>query len=350
MLAAITENQLKADIKSGNISNVYLFWGTDFYSIELYTKGLINKLVDKDARDLNLHEFEGRELDVGELSDACEGLPMFAEYNCCTVSDLNLFNKKEFTKENYDMLISVIKNIPETTVLILYYSSLDICKGRSKPDEAYTRLINNVTKVGTVCAFPTKTAADAVKTAASFAKRKKCVIGENELRYLCDLCAYDMLMIGSELDKLSAYAQEQPITSEMIELLCPGENDAKIYNLTDAIIARNKPLALSLFRELLDMRTEIMPLLYSITGTYVDLFRAKTALKNRKSASDVKADFSYGAMGFSVDKAFRTAGKISDEQLSRCLKLLLDCERMIKSRPEPLHADIVEETIIKMLS
>ncbi|MDD7429711.1 MAG: DNA polymerase III subunit delta [Oscillospiraceae bacterium] len=349
-MAAITENQLKTDIKSGNISNVYLFWGTDYYSIGLYTKGLINKLVDKDARDLNLHEFEGGSFDIGELGDACEGLPMFAEYNCCTVSDLNLFNTRDFSKESYDALISIIEDIPETTVLILYFSSLDICKGKKNPEPAYKRLINAVTKKGTVCSFPVKTAADSAKTAASLAKKKKCVIGENELRQLCDICAYDMLMISSELDKLSAYAQDKPITPEMIELLCPGEDDAKIYDLTDALTAHNKQRALSVFGELLDMRSEPIVLLYSILGTYIDLFRAKTALKNRKSASDVKSDFSYGARGFTVDKAFRNAGRIPDEQLSRNIRMLLDCERLMKSRPEALHAEILEETIIKMLS
>lgn len=349
MLAAVNENQLKADIKGGNISNVYLFWGTDYYSIELYTKGLVNKLVDKDARDLNLHEFEGRSLDVGEISDACDGLPVFAEYNCCTVSDINLFHK-EFTKDDYDLLISVIENIPETTVLILYFSYLDICKGKKNPEPAYKRLINAVTKKGTVCSFPVKTAADAAKTAAALAKKKKCIIGDNELRILSDICAYDLLLINSELDKLSAYAGDKPITSEMIELLCPGEDDAKIYHLTDAIISHNKSLALKLFRELLNMRTEPIVLLYSITNTYIDLFRAKTAIKNRKTAADVKTDFGYGARAFTVDNAFRSAVRISDEQLSSCIKLLLDCERQIKSRPEQNHTDIIEETIIKMLS
>lgn len=350
MLAAVNENQLKADIKGGNISNVYLFWGMDFYSIELYTKALINKLVDKDARDLNLHEFEGRYLDVGELSDACDGLPVFAEYNCCTVSDLDLFRKEIISKEDYDMLISVIENLPETTVLILYYSYLDICKGRKNPESVYKRLINAVTKKGTVCSFPIKTAADSAKTAAALARKKKCIIGDNELRKLSDICANNLLLINSELDKLSAYAQDKPITAEMIELLCPGEDDAKIYQLTDAIISRNKSLALKLFRELLNMRTEPIVLLYSITNTYIDLFRAKTAIKNRRTAADVKNDFDYGARSFTVDNAFRSAGKISDEKLSSCIKLLMDCERQIKSRPEPLHTDIIEETIIKMTS
>lgn len=347
-MAVTTENLLKSDIKSGNISRVYLFYGRDFYSVGLYLKALVNKLADKDSRALNLHEFDGKELNISQLADACEGLPMFAQYNVCTVGNINAANKGEFSKEKYDVLISLIKDLPETTVLIIYYNAIDICGGKKNPEPAYKRLIDNVTKYGTVCAFPIKTDSENAKIICSLAKKKKCSIGLNEAMLLARRCSGDMLMINCELDKLAAYADGETVTAEMIDELCSSEDDSRINQLTDAISLQKKESALKIYKELIDMRYEPIVLLYSIMNSFTDRYRAKTAIDCGKNAADVKNDFDYGKRGFVVDQAFRSAGRISAERLNFCIELLIECERSFKTRPAPLRYAAIEEAIIKM--
>lgn len=348
-MAVTTENLLKGDIKSGKISRVYLFYGRDFYSVGLYTKAIVKRLVDKDSRDMNLHEFDGKDIEITELADACEGLPMFAEYNVCTVGNINTSNKKAFSKEKYDSLIALIKDIPETTVLIIYYNAIDICSGKKTPDSAYKRLVDNVTKYGTVCAFPIKTENENAKIICSLAKKKKCDIGLNEAKLLSRRCAGDMLLISCELDKLAAYSDGETVTAQMIDELCSSEDDSRIYQLTDAIIMRKKEAALKIYKELIDMRYEPIVLLYSIINTFTDCYRAKTAVDCGKGAADVKTDFGYGNRSFVVDQAFRSIGRISSEQLAACIELLTECERTFKTRPGSLRYAAIEETIIKMV-
>ena len=349
-MAAITESELKAAIKSGNFSNVYLLYGQDFYAIGQYTKALVKRLVSEDAQDMNLHEFEGRDLDIGELTDACEALPVFSEYSCVTISNLNVKNKALFGKDSYDGLISLIKNMSETTVLIIYYTGFDICEGKKNADPAYKRLIDNVTKYGSVCCFRTKTEADTAKDIAAAVKKQKGIIGYNEALQLARICAGNRLLINSEIDKLVSYANGEAITSEMIGMLCAGQDDTKIYELTDAVLRRDKAAAMQRYNELCAMQFEVMPLLYSITGAVVDAYRVKTAIENRHTAADVKTDFKYGARGFVVDSAMRSAGRTDIERLRKCISLLIECEMQIKSRPKELHSILIEETIIKMLS
>ncbi len=349
-MAAINEEKLKNDIKSGSFSNVYLLGGPDFFFAESYAKTLVNKLCPKENRDMNLHEFDGKYVSVSELSDACEALPFFADVSVCTVTNLNPANKGECPKDKLEGIIEIIKNIPETTVLIFYYTLIDICGGKKTVRTEFKKLTDAVSKAGTYCLFPVRTASDTAKIICSLAKKKKCGISMKDALLLADKCAFDMLMINNELDKLAAYSKGNDITGRMIDELCAGENDAKIYELTDAVLRSNRTKTLNVLGELIEMRTEPMQLLYSITGSFVDYYRASAALRAGKSADDASADFNCRSKKFALEKAFSGAGNISDERLLYCIDMLIDCEIKIKRSGTSVHNAILEETLLKMLS
>ena len=349
-MAAVTETQLKAQIKSGELSNVYLLYGPDFYTIGVYADILIKKAVDENSRDLNYHEFGETGTDMGEFSEACEALPVFAEYNCCVLKNLKM-SEGRFSKDSYDILIDTIKNIPETTMLIIYYTSEDICAGGKKPDKAYKRLADNAAKYGTACMFPLKTPADNAAMIVSAVKKAGGTIGHNEAVRLAQICSGNALLMRSESEKLAAYANGAPITSEMIDLLCCGEDNSKIYDLTNAVMRRDKKGALRLFRELSDTQNKAaVLLLYSITGTFVDTFRVYTGMAAGKSAAEITADFGYGGRAFIITNIMRNRSALNGEHLARCISLLTECELKLKTMPTALHNIMIEETLIQMLS
>ena len=349
-MADITEAQLRADLKNNKLSNTYLLFGPDHYTINAYAKSIIKKALGSADRDMNLHEFEGKTPDISAITDACDSLPVFADYNVCTVDDLRIGGVNEFSKDKYDMLISAIKDMPETTVFIIYYSSIDICAGKKKADARYKRLADNCAKYGTACFFPYKTPAANAPLIASYVKKRGGSISERDAMHLSELCAGNSGLIYSETDKLLSYANGAPITSDMIDMLCVGQNDAKIYELTDAVMRRDKTAAIKLFRELCDMQSEPIALLYGIQGSVIDRFRLSMGTSAGRSPSDIASDFSYGARSFALTKAAKGAGRSDPGQLAGYIRLLIDCERQLKSRPTALHTVIMEETIIRMLS
>ena len=349
-MAAVTENQLKAQIKSGDISNVYLLYGPDFYTIGVYADMLIKKAVDENSRDLNYHEFGESGTDMGEFADACEALPVFAEYNCCVLKNLKM-SEGRFPKDSYDILIDTIKNIPETTLLIIYYTSEDICAGGKKPDKAYKRLADNAAKYGTACMFPLKTPADNASMIESAVKKAGGAIGRNEAVRLAQICSGNALLMRSESEKLAAYADGKPITSEMIGLLCCGEDNSKMYDLTNAVMRRDKAGALRLFRELSDTQNKpSVLLLYSITGTFVDSYRVCAGLSAGRSAAEITADFGYGGRAFVINNIIKNRSALNAGALIRCIRLLTECELKLKTMPTALHNMMIEETLINMLS
>lgn len=350
-MAEITEAALKTEIKSRNFRNVYFLGGRDLYSSEMYAKSIVSKFLDNDNRDMNLHEFDGKYVTPKELSDACESLPFFAEKNVCTVANLNVTNKMECSKEKYDEILKIINNVPEETVLIFYYTSVDICDGKKFPVKEYKRLIDAAAKVGNVCIFPLRTDTENAKITVSLAKKKKCVIGMKEALLLSQKCAGNMYMIDNELEKLAAYSCGRDVTSDMIEELCPGENDAKIYELTGAVANGRKVEALKVYKELCDMKTEPILLLYSIMGSFADYYKVYCAINQGKNAEDIFSDFGvrFETQKRNIRAIFPIVGRMSESDIYKKISLLTECEVKMKTNPQSLHAIILEETIIKML-
>ena len=121
-MADITEAQLRADLKNNKLSNTYLLFGPDHYTINAYAKSIIKKALGSADRDMNLHEFEGKTPDISAITDACDSLPVFADYNVCTVDDLRIGGVNEFSKDKYDMLISAIPSMRSCSSLLMQLS------------------------------------------------------------------------------------------------------------------------------------------------------------------------------------------------------------------------------------
>ena len=129
-MALVTDRELKASVKCNKIDNLYYFYGKDIAAVEAYKKMVVSKTVKSGDEIYNLHAFEGKNFNIDEFTDACEALPMFADYVCCTVCDLNA---ESLNADTLKWLIKFIEDIPDTTVLIFYYTSVDVTDGKKYP-------------------------------------------------------------------------------------------------------------------------------------------------------------------------------------------------------------------------
>ena len=147
-MAVVTENDIKTAVKNNNYSRAYYFYGKDAVAVEKYTKALSARLVSKDDETYNLHSFDGKNLDIELLADSCEALPMFSDYVCCVVSDLNA---ETLTADQLNSIIDVVKNLPESTVLIFYYTSVDVTDGKKYPTTKNKKLMEEKNIEKTLC-------------------------------------------------------------------------------------------------------------------------------------------------------------------------------------------------------
>ena len=81
---------LKADLKTGQYGRLYLFYGEEHYLRDHYLQMLQNKLLDGPAKDFNFHRFTQETVDLQELADAVDALPMMAQSSLVQVEDWDL--------------------------------------------------------------------------------------------------------------------------------------------------------------------------------------------------------------------------------------------------------------------
>ncbi len=345
-MAAVTENDLKLAIRDRHFSRAYYFYGKDIAAIEGCTKSIISRLVKKGDEAYNLHEFDGKSFDTDIFSDACEALPVFAEYVCCTVCDLNA---EELSADSLSRIAEIVADLPETTVLIFYFTSIDVTGGKKYPTAKNKKLMDAVGKVGGVCNFALKTPSVLAKEIMSKASKAGCGISREAAALLAEQCLCDRLMIENEIDKLTAYAAGSEITADTVRALSPRQIETTAFDLAKAITRMDSRTAMRLLNDLALEKTEPISILYAVSGSMLDLYRARAAIACRKSSADVKEDFGYAKnVGFRVDNAFRDVQRISMPHLRMCIRTLAETDIAMKS----LKTDnmiLLEEAVVKML-
>lgn len=345
-VAALTENSLKTAIKNRKFQNAYYFYGRDAAAVEEYTKNLVSKIVGKDNADYNLHSFEGKSLDIDTFSDACDALPVFADYVCCTVRDLNA---ESLLTGPLNRIISIIDDLPESTVLIFYYTSVDVTDGRKYPTAKNKKLMDAVNKVGGVCNFALKTPGVLANEIMAKASKAGCGMTRDAAVFLAEQCLCNKLIINNEIDKLTAYAKGNEITVDTVRAVSPRQIETTAFDLARAITQMDRAAAMRLLNDLTEEKTEPISILYAVTNNMLDLYRARTAVSCGKTVGDVKEDFGYSkVLSFRVDNAFREVNRISMPHIRMCMKVLADTDAAMKSSKTPTQT-LLEEAVVKML-
>ncbi len=345
-MAVVTENDLRIAVRDRHFSRAYYFYGKDIAAIEGCTKSIISRLVKKGDEAYNLHAFDGKNFDIDLFSDACEALPVFAEYVCCTVCDLNA---EGLSADQIKRISEIAVNLPETTVLIFYYTSIDVTDGKKYPTAKNKKLMDAVGKVGGVCNFALKTPAVLAKEIMAKVSKAGCGISREAAAFLAEQCLCNTLMIENEIDKLTAYAAGNEITVDTVRKLSPRQIETTAFDLARAITRMDSGTAMRLLNDLALEKTEPISILYAVSGSMLDLYRARAAIACRKSPADVKEDFGYAKnVSFRVDNAFRDVQKLSMPHLRICVKTLAETDIAMKSLKTD-NMTLLEEAVVKML-
>ena len=81
--------QLNEDIKSGNLKQAYLLFGEEWYLVRQYRDRLYDALRAGD--EMNVHRFEGKEINMEEVLELAETLPFLAPRRVILLQDTGWF-------------------------------------------------------------------------------------------------------------------------------------------------------------------------------------------------------------------------------------------------------------------
>ena len=341
MVPTISENELKSAIKASQFSNLYFLYGEEKYLVRHYTSLLEKKIVTPDFADFNLHVYDGKTADLEEISAAAEALPMMSEFTCIIIKDLPVDN---LNSEDSDKLISLISDIPETTVIVITLPTLSVSFKNAKAK----KMLTEFEKHGSVTEFGRFGIQQLVRLIEKGAKERNCSFGYSECSYLISLVGDDMSVILNELQKICSYKKEGVITKEDIDAVVVKSMQARAFDLTKALVANNCDTAMDILGTLFAMKEEPINILGAIITPYIDMYRAKVYSSGGMRPEDGAKDFNYKNKEFRLTNAARTASKYSINQLRDFLEVLFNADSLLKSTSIDGRL-VLEQTITKLL-
>ena len=322
----ITIDVLESEIKKNSIANGYVFCGLDEELIKSSIDPIIKKVLDKDFLDLIFIKIDGLTSTFDEIENACETLPFFGDKKVVLVYRANFLKDKPDKEgaKTYTEILKYIKDLPQHTILIMYYLFND---KRDTPKK--NKKLSTLDKYVKVVHCDKLKKDKYYKKIEDIFKENGRTIGKVQLKYFADKVQNNFDIIKREIDKLDCYALGRELTKEDIDKLIPNKSEDDIFDLVEYISLRKVEKAIDLLDELLFKADQHMLIISSIENHFKRLYEIKTYLLKGKKLEFFMSK--YRLPQFVCEKLMNQASKFSLKQLNQLIKVCVNTEIKLKS-------------------
>ncbi|MBQ5347705.1 MAG: DNA polymerase III subunit delta [Ruminococcus sp.] len=312
-MAELSRKELRSKINKKELYNFYLIYGEEKMYVKTDTKLLVEKLMGKNPPEFNFHKFE-KDYELDDIAVATQVAPFMSEYNVVLISDLDVNDNKTFPKSDYDRLISILDNTPDTTIVIFTMPTLK--QDMKKLGSVFTNFKKYIGKRGAVCAASQETNISLARQIIKWADTRGIKIEQADAYKLQEYAGFDLNTIKNELDKLCNYVGDKGIIeTEDIEKLVTKRLEANIFALTDAIVSGNSDKAFNILETLFYQKAEPNEIINVISMSYLDYYRARVAFESGTPIAQTAKYFGYGRREFALKNAGGKTRKMSTEAL-----------------------------------
>lgn len=324
----------------------HILHGEDEFSRTEQVNALRVAQGDPQFADLNCVTFDGRKVTLGELVHACDAIPFLAAGRLVIVEGmlarLDPRQRKggedgeEETEEevNPDLaggLIEYLARLPASTELV-FAESKTLAK-----NNPVVKFAAGDKKNGKIVEFPLPRVND---LPAWIERRIQSKGGRADARVAQELAAHvgaDLRLLDNEIDKLLAYRGSEPIQSEDVRSLVASVREANIFELVDAIGARQTNVAMRLLHDHLDQNAAPLYLLTMVVRQFRLLLQIKDLAGRGLNPAAMREQTRLHP--FVIDKVSKQAANFSMPQLEAIYDQLLDTDLAIKTgRSDPVVA------------
>ncbi len=163
-------------------------------------------------------------------------------------------------------------------------------------------------------------------------KRAKSIdvkIAPDATALLANFIGNHLRLLANELDKLATYVGPGgTITAQEVRLLSAHVQEARIFDLTDALAQRNRKQALNILHDLLSDGEPPLKLLSTITSQVRSLLLVKELAQKGMRSPQISSTL--GMAPFIADKVLRQVKNFDVPQLESTYRLLLDTDAALK--------------------
>lgn len=339
----INETKLKEHISKNQLGRLYFLYGDEKFLVKRDLLRMTKKLSASDFPEFNFHEFP-HDTPIDEIADAVEALPFMAERKCVTVSDLNVeaLGSAELNKLN-----ELLDNVPDTTTLIFFLSTLEI---DLKKSAKWRSFIKKIDAAGYSVCYAHRSDSDLEKFLCREAEKNGCTLSRTLANKIIRYTGNDLNALTNELIKLCAFTGGGEITSGQIESIVTKNTETTVFILSNALVRGDYSKAYALLDLLINQGEKPITILSVLSGAYIDMYRVRAAIQSGKTSLAPAEYGDYKGRDFRLKYAERDMRDLSLEVLRESLSLLLECDLSLKlSTGEGMDRIALEKLFSKLL-
>ena len=312
--------QLKQSLKENALGALYLFHGEEAYLRDFYLNEIKKRILVPGLEEFNLHTIQGKEASPRAISEAVDCLPMMSERTMVLVTDYDLFKAPA---EHRDALAALFADLPEYVCLVFVYDLIEY-----KPD-ARTKLAQAIKAHGLAVPFPHQSQGDLVDWICRRFRALEHDIDSEQAKYLIFLCGDLMNTLIGEIGKIAAYAQHTRITRQDIDAVAIPRLDARVFQMTDAVLNRKFDQAAQVLGDLLGQQEAPIMILAVLGKQLRQLYTARLGLEAGKS-SRYLVDL-WNMHPYPAEKLMGAAGRFDGEWCRRAVIRAAQTDLAMKS-------------------
>ena len=253
---------------------IYILYGTVDYLINKY----VNKIIDDNkVGEFDINKYDLTNTSLTDIINDASSMSLFSEKKVIIVNNAYIFtgsNKKNI-EQNIDELENYVNNNNENTILIFIVNN-------EKLDER-KKITKLIKKNGIVKDFNT---IDNITLAKNLFDSYSISI--DNIKYLIERVGDDTTLLASEIEKIKTYKDKDlNITKDDITKLTTKSLEVNNFKLIDAIIKKDKALALSLYQERLKLNEEPIAIIISLANQIRIMYQVKQLYLNGYTENNI---------------------------------------------------------------
>ena len=332
-----------AEVRENRLRPGYVLLGDEIFLYERCRRAVIETLVPQDLREFCLSDLDLAETNIFEVLDRARTPSLMAPFQVFFVRGLKALYTRGAKKEEFAAIEGYFR-VPNPQALILLIADhiripSDARRMDMEDKSRYERIRETLGDWCGLVELARVDETDALRWITAESELAGVRFDSDAARELADALGADMMLIASEWNKLVLYAGEKKqVTLGDVETMVLAAKQRSLYELTDAISAKDTPRALELLQGLLNAsdggEDSAIGHLYMLART----FRQMLVILE-KNVRDSRAIWQALWQGFrmppfAADDLIRQARRYkSSREITRALRLIAKADLELRSQP-----------------
>ena len=344
------------ELESRKLKPAYVFVGDEAFFRKRCRDAILEHLVAPDSRDFSVFEFDLGETSLTEVLDRARTPSLMAPFQVFFVRGVKVLFGRGSNEEKIGAIEAYCKNPNPDALLVFVADHIGIPADARRMEltdkDRYQKIREDLGPFCGIVELARVEEGEAVRWIGEYCATRGVKIDADGARELTDALGANMMMVSNELEKLILYVGEKKkITLGDVETMVLAAKQRSLYELTDAISAKDRVRALAVLDALLstgDGEEAAIGHLYMLAKT----FRQMLVILER-NVRDQRMLWAALWQGFRVppfaaDDIIRQARRYkSKRELTRAIRLVAKADLALRSNP-PGKRLVLEKLILDL--